>query len=226
MSIAFNDFLAIFPPSAHVGVMERLQAKSLKALTTETEPEKEDLDGYHFALDHAIVGRQGVLKTIEKVYPPTSSSYSVGWVIEEKITHCMICDTEFGILNWKFHCRSCGYVVCGTCSPYSVPIPECAEAGEVSSKVCCNCFGFKSGRMQAATRRRSSTSHVGPRDNNPVATAAAATSSSATAAGPLPVFSGLLSEDLDDRDEFIVKTKAALKSFEQAQVGKYSEAYT
>jgi hypothetical protein len=35
----------------------------------------------------------------------------------------------------------------------------------------------------------------------------------------------LLSADLDERDEFVRKTKTALKAFEQAQTGKYIEAY-
>jgi len=239
MSLAFNDFLAIFPPSGPEAFMEKMRVKSLKAQTSEAEPEKVDEDGFTYGLDHVIVG-QGELKAIEKVYPPPSSSYGVGWVVEEYIAHCMICDSEFGLLNWKFHCRACGYVVCGTCSPYNVPIPECITLGESSSKVCCNCFGFKSGRMQAARRSAAGSSLGGSNSSSRGGSRAASTdnlaktvgsfpgSSSSSSAGLqlLPVPSSLLSEDLDERDEFVRKTKTALKAFEQAQTGKYVDAYT
>ena len=251
MSIPLNDFLAIFPTAnAPVSVIESLKIKCMVAKTSKDEPEVTDVDGFVYSLDHVIVGK-GELKVFEKVYPPSSSSYEVGWVIEENVKYCMLCEGEFGIFNWKHHCRSCGYVMCSACSPYNVPIPECVETGEISSKVCCNCFGFKSTRVSAQKRssfgdaaRRPSANGMDeispvPYTNtsfssNPNSQSKEIISSSSSkwenmvnsgeVARPAETFR-LLEEDFDNRDVFVVKTKAALEAFEKAQLSKYEESY-
>jgi hypothetical protein len=62
-------------------------------------------------------------------------------VLDADVNYCMECETEFSFFKRKHHCRACGSVVCGTCSPYQARIPNIDEPG--GSRVCVNCFGLK-----------------------------------------------------------------------------------
>lgn len=65
------------------------------------------------------------------------SMYSVPWVMNSQSCQCMRCDSSFGVLRWKHHCRQCGYLVCHGCSTSKTEIPElCETAG---SRVCKSC---------------------------------------------------------------------------------------
>mmetsp|Transcript_5320 Transcript_5320/g.4036 ORF Transcript_5320/g.4036 Transcript_5320/m.4036 type:complete len:142 (+) Transcript_5320:896-1321(+) len=39
------------------------------------------------------------------------------WVPNEKSPYCQLCEKTFGFFRRKHHCRCCGMLVCGTCSP-------------------------------------------------------------------------------------------------------------
>ena len=39
------------------------------------------------------------------------------WLPNEHSNECMICEKAFNLFRRKHHCRSCGGLVCGTCSP-------------------------------------------------------------------------------------------------------------
>lgn len=41
-----------------------------------------------------------------------------GWLDDNKVNHCMNCETVFGIFTRKHHCRNCGGIFCSTCSGY------------------------------------------------------------------------------------------------------------
>ncbi|GAP83358.1 putative Fyve zinc finger protein [Rosellinia necatrix] len=46
------------------------------------------------------------------------------WQPDAEVTHCPICDTQFGMFLRRHHCRKCGRVVCDRCSPHRITIPH------------------------------------------------------------------------------------------------------
>lgn len=52
----------------------------------------------------------------ELVLPP--------WQLDSDVSSCPICHTEFRFYNRKHHCRKCGRVVCNSCSPHRITIPN------------------------------------------------------------------------------------------------------
>lgn len=94
--------------------------------------------------------------TVRRIYV-LYGSYRVGWVLhrttmfmfvlicvqvlDADVNFCMECEAEFTFFKRKHHCRACGSVVCGTCSPYQARISAIEEPG--GSRVCVNCFGLK-----------------------------------------------------------------------------------
>ena len=38
------------------------------------------------------------------------------WVPSDCIKECNLCQVEFGMLRWKYHCRACGNVFCSNCT--------------------------------------------------------------------------------------------------------------
>lgn len=45
------------------------------------------------------------------------------WQPDAEVTFCPICRTQFSFFVRKHHCRKCGRVVCGSCSPHRITIP-------------------------------------------------------------------------------------------------------
>ena len=43
---------------------------------------------------------------------------SLEWLTDEKVNHCMNCNTVFGFFTRRHHCRNCGGIFCLTCSTY------------------------------------------------------------------------------------------------------------
>ncbi|KAJ4144979.1 hypothetical protein LMH87_003844 [Akanthomyces muscarius] len=46
------------------------------------------------------------------------------WQPDVEVTLCPICNTQFSIWVRKHHCRKCGRVVCNSCSPHRITIPN------------------------------------------------------------------------------------------------------
>ncbi|OAQ99204.1 hypothetical protein LLEC1_02268 [Akanthomyces lecanii] len=46
------------------------------------------------------------------------------WQPDAEVTLCPICNTQFSIWVRKHHCRKCGRVVCNSCSPHRITIPN------------------------------------------------------------------------------------------------------
>ena len=82
---------------------------------------------------------------VRRVYIP-HSDYCVGWIHDADIKYCMKCGMEFNIIKRKHHCRSCGNIFCGACSPYTARFPVLVQE-ETSSRVCLNCFGLRHNGM-------------------------------------------------------------------------------
>lgn len=89
----------------------------------------------------------GETKVVRRLYAKNDSKGSdsskskfigVGWIINDDINICMVCNIPFGFFRWKHHCRCCGNIVCDSCSPFCVSIVELDELGEV--RVCTQCY--------------------------------------------------------------------------------------
>jgi len=46
------------------------------------------------------------------------------WQADESVSRCGCCNAEFSLANAKHHCRLCGLVLCDTCTPHKLIIPE------------------------------------------------------------------------------------------------------
>eukprot|EP01012_Entosiphon_sulcatum_P037904 TRINITY_DN4885_c0_g1_i1.p1 TRINITY_DN4885_c0_g1~~TRINITY_DN4885_c0_g1_i1.p1 ORF type:complete len:459 (+),score=81.19 TRINITY_DN4885_c0_g1_i1:56-1432(+) len=50
----------------------------------------------------------------------------VKWVPDELVSNCTLCRNPFTLTNRKHHCRVCGNIFCGPCSPHFVALPPAA----------------------------------------------------------------------------------------------------
>jgi len=60
------------------------------------------------------------------------------WTPNNATASCECCDTEFGMLTFKHHCRKCGAIVCASCSSFSFLLPNVDKHKAV--RVCDSCF--------------------------------------------------------------------------------------
>jgi len=58
------------------------------------------------------------------------------WLPDSASTHCQMCKSQFTTKNRRHHCRNCGRLVCGKCSPNKKPI---TKWNLKSSRVCFMC---------------------------------------------------------------------------------------
>ncbi len=59
------------------------------------------------------------------------------WVPDRRVTMCQKCAVEFTVLVRRHHCRSCGQVICSSCSSNKAPL-RYLEFN--SARVCDSCF--------------------------------------------------------------------------------------
>lgn len=79
----------------------------------------------------------GLSKSIWKLYVPDLVADGVGWILDNCVDQCMVCNANFNILCRRHHCRACGNVVCSSCSPIVVEIVELKEWGpQRTCKLC------------------------------------------------------------------------------------------
>ncbi|GAM22785.1 hypothetical protein SAMD00019534_059600 [Acytostelium subglobosum LB1] len=62
------------------------------------------------------------------------------WVPDKDASKCMFCNDSFTIINRRHHCRNCGKVVCGSCSPAKKLLPHVKKDKPV--RVCLYCYDF------------------------------------------------------------------------------------
>eukprot|EP01059_Diplonema_ambulator_P011069 TRINITY_DN21039_c0_g1_i1.p1 TRINITY_DN21039_c0_g1~~TRINITY_DN21039_c0_g1_i1.p1 ORF type:complete len:858 (+),score=242.15 TRINITY_DN21039_c0_g1_i1:249-2576(+) len=60
--------------------------------------------------------------------------HPVRWVPDCDASRCDYCKTVFTFLKRKHHCRKCGEVVCGKCSPFKMLLPEYRSEERVCKK--------------------------------------------------------------------------------------------
>jgi transcription elongation factor Elf1 len=62
-----------------------------------------------------------------------SDSSSVGWTVNDGVSSCLICSSDFGLLTRRHHCRLCGLLICSSCCSFQ----EGKSKGKL--RVCTNC---------------------------------------------------------------------------------------
>jgi hypothetical protein len=60
------------------------------------------------------------------------------WVPDELVPRCLCCKARFTVSLRRHHCRHCGRVVCGRCSPQKVKIEKFEF--DKPQRVCMTCF--------------------------------------------------------------------------------------
>ncbi|KAI9478786.1 MAG: hypothetical protein EXX96DRAFT_259719 [Benjaminiella poitrasii] len=61
------------------------------------------------------------------------------WVNDIDVTYCSSCNSPFGPLKRRHHCRNCGNIFCHDCSARNVPLPQLGY-GNKPVRVCNGCF--------------------------------------------------------------------------------------
>jgi len=96
---------------------------------------------YTFIDKETIPTRNGSSRVIHRlyVYVPNCDSKCVGWVLNDDVDNCMVCNRSFGMFLWKKHCRCCGNVICGNCVvDDELIIIELSDLGE--QLLCVQCY--------------------------------------------------------------------------------------
>lgn len=67
-----------------------------------------------------------------------ATHHAAVWVPDAEASRCMLCGhTQFSLINRRHHCRSCGAVVCSSCSSHTFRILSQSKS---PVRVCDNCF--------------------------------------------------------------------------------------
>ena len=81
---------------------------------------------------------RGEFHYLWRLYAPVGDADGVGWILDQDIQDCMMCAVPFSFFQHKHHCRSCGSIICSSCSPFEVEIEEFKVLGP--QRVCKLCF--------------------------------------------------------------------------------------
>lgn len=53
-----------------------------------------------------------------------SNNYKIGWVLNDCVNECMICNEPFTLLITRHHCRGCGCLACDECCSQKARIKQ------------------------------------------------------------------------------------------------------
>lgn len=70
------------------------------------------------------------------------------WIPDTAVTHCQQCETKFGLVTRRHHCRNCGCNVCDSCSLNRCTLSHVDSTKDV--RVCNVCFLDLASRKEAA----------------------------------------------------------------------------
>ncbi|KAK3751866.1 hypothetical protein QZH41_009679, partial [Actinostola sp. cb2023] len=73
----------------------------------------------------------------------TACTVTRAWVPDEEVKTCMGCKIKFTTVRRRHHCRKCGGVFCGSCTPNRIPILSLGYSNPV--RVCDKCYTIMSG---------------------------------------------------------------------------------
>ncbi|EFP09395.1 hypothetical protein CRE_25540 [Caenorhabditis remanei] len=75
---------------------------------------------------------------LERGNKQAATAHAAVWIPDGEATKCMVCGkTQFNLVQRRHHCRSCGRVVCGSCSSKSFRIDN---VNKKPVRVCDHCF--------------------------------------------------------------------------------------
>lgn len=60
------------------------------------------------------------------------------WVPDHTVTQCASCESEFGMIRRKHHCRNCGLIFCHACCKETMPLPH--QMIHTQERVCQACY--------------------------------------------------------------------------------------
>lgn len=110
--------------SNHVALIERESENSADDIQRSLNIDSGDKSDVSFmgvlALRPELVNIQGKKESINRLFVKARDSgeyFKIGWILLNDVDHCMICGSSVTSSDAKFHCFSCGNVVCEDCSP-------------------------------------------------------------------------------------------------------------
>jgi len=80
---------------------------------------------------------EDAITSFQKTFPKTNRETAPVWIADNAAPQCMRCKANFSVISRRHHCRSCGDVVCGDCSPSKAIVPGVNREREV--RVCSAC---------------------------------------------------------------------------------------
>jgi hypothetical protein len=83
-----------------------------------------------------VVRLTGSGKKNSSIARSPDGEFASKWMDDDESTACMVCDSQFCLINRKHHCRRCGILVCAVCSSHKIKFANKTE----EKRVCDNCF--------------------------------------------------------------------------------------
>merc|ERR1719401_426320 len=88
----------------------------------------------------------------------TTAAAPAKWVDDARAPACMRCHTAFNTFKRRHHCRKCGEVVCSTCSPNRMLLPEVHATRE--QRICTACEAGQQGSSAGGAAANAEPSNV------------------------------------------------------------------
>jgi hypothetical protein len=103
--------------------------KSFTVFALSEHEKKSWLAKHEVALDMINNRNSDQDKRISKLLAPV-------WLHDHMSNNCLICSSAFTVVKRRHHCRKCGRLVCGACSPKSMVLENLGKA----KRVCNDCY--------------------------------------------------------------------------------------
>lgn len=132
----------------HMRFMKKLVSKDFEKIKLMSEKPINNSFKVTDIREDTVTTKNNSRVTFMRCYIETEDSGSlanVGWVINENVSICLVCEKDFGLLKrWRHHCRACGDLVCTNCSKFSRGIKGRDKLGKF--KMCENCNSLEEPR--------------------------------------------------------------------------------
>jgi hypothetical protein len=81
--------------------------------------------------------------------------YIPTWETDDDSKNCRLCQQEFGVINRRHHCRTCGRLICGNCSAFREIKYDDEQGGDKTKdkRVCKPCFDYFKNYEEVDVRR-------------------------------------------------------------------------
>jgi hypothetical protein len=125
---------------------------SLTAKTRENEQLKDEIEQLQFErvivqndYQSALVNQKAMERELIMLYKVLEEQHYIAksqWLPDDASDVCLICDVQFGLVTRKHHCRSCGKLVCSSCSRNKKALPQVnggSKGRKQQVRVCDNC---------------------------------------------------------------------------------------